>query len=87
VPAVDSVSVSEVVVLLIDVTLLAKVLEVLLSHLTTDPIFPDKVNSIDPPVHIALLLEIILPAVVVATPMRVEEVAKSGHEEAFTMAL
>jgi hypothetical protein len=76
-----------VVVLLIVVTPLAKVLDVLLSHLTTEPMFPDKVSSAEPPVQMALLLEMILPAVVVATPILVEEVAKPVHEDAFTMAL
>ena len=49
--------------------------------------FPDKVSSVEPPVHIALLLETILPAVVAATPILVEEVVKPVHEEALTMAL
>jgi hypothetical protein len=87
VPAVESVSVNEVVVLLIEVTPLAKVLEELLSHLTTEPMFPDKVSSVEPPVQIELLEETILPAVVVSTPIFVDEVAKPVHEDAFTIAL
>ena len=86
-PAVESVSVKVVVVLLMLVTPLAKVLEALLSHRTTEPMLPDNVNSAVPPVQIALLLDTILPAVVVATKMGVDEVARPVHEDAFTIAL
>lgn len=82
-----NVSIKVVVVLLIEVTPLANVLEVLLSHLTTEPTFPERVNSVEPPVQIALLFDTILPAVVVATPIRVEEVARPVQLDALTIAL